>query len=646
MIQVTIDSQTVEAPLGTTVLQACRQAGIEIPTLCDHPYLKPYGGCRLCVVEIEGMRTLQPACSLPVYNQMVVHTQTEKIHKSRQFILQMIFSERNHYCMYCQKSGGDCELQNAAYAENMTHWPLQPNWDAYCVDASHPNFIIDHNRCILCRRCVRACDEWVGNHTLDIENRGARSMVVADYGLPVGESSCINCGACVQVCPTGAFIDRHSAYLGLDAQLKRIASICTGCSMGCGIELLVRNNHLVRIDGDFEAPVNQGVLCEIGRYLPLADERQRILTPLVRKAGALQPASWEQAISILAEHLDDAIQAEKNIAAYASPRLPAEALYAFERLFAREVLQTRSAGPNSQNHQNAPSAQNDTGFLPGTDDEQTWQDADCFLIIGADLRNSHPVASFFIKRRLPKKARLVVVETSKTYMRDFAQHCLQYAPGEGSGLIKALSAAIQALDSSSASTDPDAHTKSLASAARLIASAEHAVVLVSEQTLQDEPGMVAQIVELAQQVEATVLRLGSKANSEAALHYNLDRRPVQEAELAYIALGDDTASPELVKNLSGARFLAVQASYHSPLTQCAEVVLPVEMWAEQAGHYLNFEGRLQVTRAALAAPPEVWSNLDAIQALGQRLNRKFDGRWRENLLDKIGERARSLESAA
>jgi formate dehydrogenase major subunit len=632
MIQVTIDSQTVEVPLGTTVLQACRQAGIEIPTLCDHPSLKPYGGCRLCVVEVEGMRTLQPACSLPAYDQMVVHTQTERIHQARQFILQMIFSERNHYCMYCQKSGGDCQLQNAAYAENLTHWPLQPNWDAYCVDASHAYFIIDHNRCILCRRCVRACDELVGNHTLDIENRGARSMVIADRGLPVGESSCVNCGTCVQVCPTGAFIDRHSAYLGLNAQVERVSSICIGCSMGCGIELVVRNNRLVRIDGDFNASVNRGILCETGRYLPLTDERERIRTPLVRKHGALQPATWEQAFSILTERLSGAFQTKQGIAAYASPRLPAEALYAFERLFAGENLEPRSTDLNVLGViQNGESALQ-------TDDDDLWQTADCFLVIDADLSDSHPVASFFIQRRLPDDARLVVVEASKTRLSDIAQYALQHAPGEEAGLLQKLSAEIAELDPSSGLSSQNGQRSSPASVAHLLNSSEHAVILISDQTLQTEPEIWASVVDLARQTGATLLRLGSKANSEAALRYKLDAHPKPNAEFAYVALGDDTPPPELVKSLAGARFLVVQASYHSPLTRRAEVVLPVQIWAEQEGHYLNFEGRLQKTQAALSAPAEVCSNLEVIQRLASQLERETDDRWQENLLKDTTER--------
>ena len=172
MIQISIDDRTYEVPEKITVLQAARLLGIEVPTLCDHPSLKPYGGCRLCVVEVEGIRTLQASCTLPVYNGMVVHTNTPKVGKARDFVLTMLFSERNHFCPFCQKTGGDCELQNAAYGQEMTHWPIQPNWKPYPLDTSHPYIVIDHNRCILCRRCVRACAELVGNFTLSIQNRG------------------------------------------------------------------------------------------------------------------------------------------------------------------------------------------------------------------------------------------------------------------------------------------------------------------------------------------------------------------------------------------------------------------------------------------------------------------------------------------
>ena len=201
MIPITLDGNNIEVPVGITVLKAAELAGIHIPTLCNHPALKPYGACRLCVVEVEGARTLQASCTLPVFKGMVIRTDTPRTRAAREFVLTLIFSERNHFCMFCQKSDGDCDLQNAAYAEGMTHWPIQPNWEPQLVDASNPYFVFDHNRCILCRRCVRTCSELVGNFTLSLENRGASSHIVADAGTPIGESSCIRCGNCVQSAP-------------------------------------------------------------------------------------------------------------------------------------------------------------------------------------------------------------------------------------------------------------------------------------------------------------------------------------------------------------------------------------------------------------------------------------------------------------
>jgi formate dehydrogenase major subunit len=286
MINLTIDGKTIEVPEGTTVLEAARRADIHIPTLCDHKELVPFGGCRLCLVEVEGMRTLQPSCTLPANTGMVVKTNTLKTLEARKFVLSLIFSERNHFCPYCQVSGGDCDLQNAAYAEGMDHWPLQPNWKKYEVDASHKFFILENNRCILCRRCVRACNELAGNFTLGVEDRGPDSVIVADLGVSLGESTCISCGMCVQVCPTGALIDRQSAYKGRDSQVEHNPTLCVGCSVGCGVDVITRDNHVVRIESIWENPVSNGVLCQVGRFNPLEDGRERILTPLVRK-GAL-----------------------------------------------------------------------------------------------------------------------------------------------------------------------------------------------------------------------------------------------------------------------------------------------------------------------------------------------------------------------
>jgi len=195
-----------QAQAGQTVLQAARAAGIDIPTLCSHPALKPDSICRICVVEIERQRVLQPACTFPVAEGMVIATESDKVTAARKMVLQLLFAQRLHYCMYCAESGGsedvECELQKLAYRYQLDSWTFAPNTlKRWPVDASRSHFVMDHNRCIMCRRCVRACDEIVANHTLSIRGRGARTMIIADDDVPFGESSCVSCGTCLQVCP-------------------------------------------------------------------------------------------------------------------------------------------------------------------------------------------------------------------------------------------------------------------------------------------------------------------------------------------------------------------------------------------------------------------------------------------------------------
>jgi len=171
MVTLTVNGQKIHAAAGQTILQAATTAGIHIPTLCNHPSVSAYGGCRMCVVEIERVRALQPSCTYPIAEGLVVQTETPRVVESRKFVLEMLFSERNHYCMFCPAAGGehtsDCELQQLAYRYGLTHWQYTPKTDQrWPVDATNGHFVVDSSRCILCRRCIRACGELVACHTL------------------------------------------------------------------------------------------------------------------------------------------------------------------------------------------------------------------------------------------------------------------------------------------------------------------------------------------------------------------------------------------------------------------------------------------------------------------------------------------------
>ena len=659
MVNLTIDGNKISVKDGTTVLRAAQSAGIDIPTLCDHARLTPYGGCRLCVVEVEGNRALQTSCTLPVMENMVIHTDTEKVRSARKFILTMIFSDRNHFCPFCVVNEGDCELQQAAYQQGMTHWPIQPNWKPFDVDASHPYIIQDHNRCILCRRCVRTCAELIGNYTLGVEERGANTMIIADLGIPLGESSCISCGSCVQACPTGSLIDRWSAYRGQEKDMQQKDTICIGCSIGCGVTAMVKDNHLVRIAGNWDAPPTYGVLCKIGRFYPLEDENERIATPMMRKDGKLSPVSWQEAVNEITQRLNPMMDGPQDCSlALISSRLTLESMNLFKEIFDRNL---KCGSVTSLDEGKYTTLAYNIVEKLGRSFEARLQDiekADVLVMLETDVVSDHEVASFLIKRSVPKGLQLIVVDPGENALDYLA--AFQVKRDGKSTILNILDALIAALEKES-TDDADAlanaarrlehaalltgvSPEKLVNIAKVLLKAERPLILYPE--LRESailPQLAEKVIEFARLSGALLedweglLSLKGKANSYAAAQYGMDK-PVNTygKQVAYIALGDELPSQRLIQMMEGMPYLVVQAAYTSRLTAMADVVLPSTVWGEEEGHYMNVNGFIRKTVKVKETSPDVKSNYEILNLLASKM--RIDSRcgrdWRNALKER------------
>jgi formate dehydrogenase major subunit len=577
VVNLTINGRTVQARAGQTVYEAAAAAGIRIPVLCHHPRLKPHGACRICLVEIEKQRGLHPSCTYPVTEGMVVRTDTPAVVASRKASLHLIFSERTHYCMFCPASGSgettDCELQKLGYEHGLDCWNYAPNYKKqWPVDASRRFFVMDHGRCILCRRCIRACEDIAANHTLGLTHRGAQAMICADDEIPFGESTCVSCGTCLQVCPTGALHDRQSIYLGHESQITRTAATCVGCAMGCGIHAITRGNQLLRVEGDWDAP-NGGLLCAAGRFEVVEPKPARILQPLIKRDGQQIEASWDEALARVAEKFSEA----HLVAGLASPRLTTESLATFECFF-HDVLESSEVALLSGE---VPPL--DLGAMVSLRDVA---ESDCIALIGGNPGEHQKVLRHLVQRALDNGARLLIVNDESTDLDPWAELHLDLED-----ISFHAASPFEKLK-----TTYHLRVSGVMQLRKAIEPAQRPVLLYGS-------GLSSSVYAALRSLpdKARFLPLVKGANAVGAARLGLEPRPVR-GDALYVLLGDDSPDGQA---LPQSEFTVVQAACHSAWTDAADVVLPAPTWAEKRGHIVNLEGRRLPVVPLLQSPPSV-----------------------------------------
>lgn len=303
-----IDGTAVQFQQGLTILQVCQKAGVTIPTLCHDKRLKPYGGCRLCVVEVEGARKPLTACTTPATDNMSVTTQSPHLTRLRTTIIELLLSNHPNDCMTCE-AGGDCTLQEMAYMFGVDGKKYAGEVWNLPIKEDNPFITYEPNKCIVCGRCTRICNEVVMAGTIDMTNRGFMAMPDTAFGKPRSLINCEFCGQCVSACPTGALTDRKSRGKGRAMEVKRVKTTCSYCGTGCNFYLKVKDNRIVGVDSDYDAPVNQGNLCIKGRYgWDFIHHQDRLTSPLIKDGDGYRTATWDEALEYTAQRFNELIK--------------------------------------------------------------------------------------------------------------------------------------------------------------------------------------------------------------------------------------------------------------------------------------------------------------------------------------------------
>ena len=350
-VNITIDGKKVSVEQGTTVMLAAKQLGVKIPHLCYHEGLSPFSGCRLCVVEVERAKNLVASCSYPAGEGMVVYTDTLRVKRARKLVLELLLSDHPYDCMTCEKSG-DCHLEKYAYEMGVTSSRFRGEKHAYPADQSNPFFERDYNKCILCGRCVTVDNEVQHANAIDLLGRGFDMKPGAGFDRLLQDevSTCVFCGQCVGICPTGALVDKARRFKGRSWELAKVKTVCGFCGVGCNIELNVKDGKIANVTSWEESPVNQGNLCVKGRYgYDFVYHPDRLDAPLVRKGERGKPTEefektgWDEALNRVAETLKEIKEkyGAESIGFLSSAKCTNEESYLLQKL-ARAVVGTNN----------------------------------------------------------------------------------------------------------------------------------------------------------------------------------------------------------------------------------------------------------------------------------------------------------------
>ncbi|AJE04543.1 molybdopterin-dependent oxidoreductase [Geobacter pickeringii] len=444
MVNLTIDGQQVTVPKDATIYDAAKTAGIRIPILCHDKKLHPFGGCRMCLVEVEQMKGRQiPACTTPVTEGMIVSTMTPEIIKARKMVLELLLLKHPIDCPVCD-AAGDCDLQNLTYEYEVNVNRFVDEKFQHQIDYENPLIERDMNRCVHCGKCARICDEIVSFGAYSFINRGIEAKIGTQFDGPL---NCEFCGSCVSVCPVGALISRPFKFKARWWSLNKVKTVCSYCGTGCNLTLGVKDNKVLTTIYDENQGFHNGQLCTRGRFgYQFVNSAKRLTTPLVRKGGQLEPATWEEALSLVKQQLSDAkAVGGSSCAGLVTPRLTNEELYLFKKLFNEAIGSDNIDHSAGYGHAALTAGAAESIGVPASSATiADIQASDLLLVIKSDAYETHPVLGFEINLGVKRKAidlRIVSDKSGKLTKLPKATTYL-HKPGGEVALLNALAKVI------------------------------------------------------------------------------------------------------------------------------------------------------------------------------------------------------------
>ncbi len=664
MVNLTIDGKQVTVSKTATIYEAAREGGIHIPVLCYAKKLLPYGACRVCLVEVEQMKgRLIPSCTTPVTEGMVVTTSSPEINKVRKTVLEFLLVNHVVDCPVCDK-GGECDLQDLTYEYEVNTNRFEGVKFDLPKDEVNPLIERNMNRCVLCGKCARVCDEIVGYGSYSFINRGFETKIATafDRGL-----NCEFCGQCVSMCPVGAILPRPFKFKARPWQLNEVDSVCGYCGNGCTVTLGVLNNKVETIRFNDKTGVNDGNLCIRGRFgYSYVNSEERLKKPLLRKDGQLVEVEWPEAIEAVAKGFESA-RSQGGLGIISGARLTNEELYLLKNL-------AKVAGTTNLDHSGGECYKGVTeglkttlGVAASTATFPQVEDCDVILAIRSDFYETHPVVGMVVNQAVKRNdAQLLVVSDKKGKFTKLPHaQTLLAKPGNEVSVLNgmaqvliseglAVTEGVQGIDelkaslaqytpeSVAASTGVDA--EAIRQAARQLVGAKKSAILLAYglpyTANSAELGIAAANLAIltgnAGKEGSGLFVCGEKANSQGAIDLGilpgdkglgapamLDAAAAGKLSALYV-VGEDLlgAYPDrerVAKSLKAVPFLVVQDLFLSATAEQADVVLPAASFAEKDGTFTNAERRIQKVRAGIPSPGEAKTDLAIFSMLSARL---------------------------